>query len=275
MDYSKDFTLLGGCAMPRVGLGCYKVSQEEIYNAVRWAADAGYTHFDTAAFYENEEGVGRAVRECGIARERLFVTTKLWPQRFADADKAIEESLRRLDTGYADAFLLHWPGTDEDLRCRAWEALLKRCEKGDIRVAGVSNFMLPHLKAMRERFSALPAINQIELHPNYQQRELADYCRENGVAVTAWKPINRGEVLSSPALVKAGEAHGKTPAQVALRWQLQHGNIIIPKSSHKGRIEENLKLFDFSLSDEEMAAIDALETGVTDAKDPFTFDGVM
>lgn len=272
MDVTKDFALLGGARMPRVGLGCYKVTQEEIYSAVTWAAQAGYRHFDTAAFYENEEGVGRAVRECGVPREQLFVTTKLWPTAFADADRAIEESLRKLNLGYADAFLLHWPGTDETQRFRAWEALLKRQEKGDIRTLGVSNFMVEHLESMLPRFGA-PAINQIELHPWYQQRKLAALCAKHGIAVTAWRPICRGEILTDPALVTAAERHQKTAAQVALRWQLQHGNLVIPKSSHKERIEENIAIFDFALNDDEMKAIDALECGRHFSNDPFTFEG--
>lgn len=272
MDGMMDFELLGGGKMPRVGLGCYKVTPDEIYNAVVWAAQAGYRHFDTAAFYENEEGVGRAVRECGVQREQLFVTTKLWPTAFPNPDKAIEESLRRLNTGYVDAFLLHWPGTDEHARLSAWEALLRRQQKGDIRTVGVSNFMVEHLESMLKRFDA-PAINQIELHPWYQQRTLTAFCAARSIAVTAWRPICRGEILQDPVLLAAAKHHGKTSAQVALRWQLQHGNIVIPKSAHKERIQENIALFDFTLDNDEMCAIDALECGRHFSNDPFTFNG--
>ena len=273
MTIGMPFTLNNQVVMPSLGLGCYKAHGDEIYQAVRWAIEAGYRMVDTASRYENEEAVGRGVRESGVPREDLFVVSKLWPTRFDKPAAGIDFSLRELNTDYMDLYLLHWPGTDDAARFRAWEALLGAVEQQKIRAIGVSNFQIPHLESLIKEFGVVPAVNQIELHPWYPQRELVQYCREHDIAVTAWGPIFRGHIAEVPLMDELASKYGKSPVQVTLRWHVQHGNIIIPKSSNKARIISNSELFDFELSDEDMRAIDALECGKHFGDDPYTFDG--
>lgn len=265
-------TLNDGIQMPGFGLGCYKAGNDVVYDAVRTAVEAGYRMFDTAAFYGNEAEVGRAVRECGLPREELFVVTKLWPTRFADAERGVEESLRALDT-YADLFLLHWPGTDEVTRNHAWETLLRYREKGLIRSVGVSNFLIPHLEKLIDQSGVVPSVDQVELHPWYAQSELRGWCKGRDIAVTAWGPIFRGHIDEVPLVAELGEKYGKSPVQVTLRWHIQKGNIVIPKSVHADRIRQNAELFDFSLSADDMARMDALDCGKHFGNDPATFAG--
>ncbi len=266
-------TLNNAIEMPGFGLGCFKALGDEIYQAVRWAVDAGYRMVDTATFYDNEKDVGRGVRESGVSREELFVVSKMWPTSYSNPQKGIEFSLKEMDTEYIDLYLLHWPGTDEKARYKAWEALLEYREKGRIRAAGVSNFTVAHLEGLIREFGEAPAVNQVELHPWNQQRDLSVYCREQGMAVTAWGPIFRGHFSEVPLMDELGKKYGKSPVQVTLRWHLQKENVVIPKSSNQGRIAANSQLFDFVLSDEDMAQIDALESGRHFGFDPNTFAG--
>lgn len=274
MQLSPVLHLNDGADMPVVGLGCYKALGDDVYHAIRWAVEAGYRHIDTAMRYENEEDVGRAIRECGVPRESLFLVDKLWPSRFAEPEKNIEQTLRALKADYLDAYLLHWPGADESLRLRAWETMLRYQQKGYIRSVGVSNFMIPHLEQLIAASGVVPAVNQIQLHPWYQQRELCDDCRKKGIAVTAWGPIFRGHLNEVPLMTELAEKYQKTPAQITLRWHLQKGFAVIPKSTKEIRIWENIDLFTFSLAAADMERIDALDCGKgIGGNDPYTYDG--
>lgn len=265
--------LLDGGEIPGFGLGCYKSKGEEGYRAIRHAAQIGYRHFDTAAFYENEKEVGRAIRDCGVSREKLFVTTKIWPLEFGRPQEALDRSLAALDIGYADMVLLHWPGTDRDARLRAWDALLEAREKGRIRHAGVSNFLPHHLEELAEHSGEMPVADQIELHPWHQQRELCGFCAEHKIVATAWGPLFHGHLAEEPLMAELGGKYGKSPAQVTLRWDLQHGYCTIPKSVTPERLLSNTELFDFSISDGDMERIDALDGKGSYSFDPDTFNG--
>lgn len=274
MDIGTAKAIAPGVDMPALGLGVYKVENgQEAYRAVRFALDAGYRLIDTASFYFNEESVGEAIRDSLIPREKLFITTKLWPLEFGDAQKAAAGSLKRLGCGYIDLYLLHWPGLDTKLRLRAWEEVQELKDKGKIRACGVSNFFIRHLEELKEHGGATPANDQVELHPWLQQRGLRDYCAKNGISVTAWGPIFHGHLAEEPLVREIGGKYGKTPAQATLRWHLQKGINVIPKSVHKSRIEENADLFDFSLSEEDMKRIDGLDKGMSFGRDPDVFDG--
>lgn len=266
-------TLRRGRQMPCFGLGVYKAAGEEVGRAICNAVEMGYRMIDTAQNYGNEEGVGAGLRACGAPREELFITTKLWVDQFARAAESVEESLRRLDTEYVDLLLLHWPGTDAPARLRAWDALLELREAGKIRCCGVSNFTIRQLKELREHCGEFPENNQIELHPWNQKRELRAFCDENRISVTAWGPLFHGHLAEEPLMFELAEKYGRSAAQVTLRWHIQHGNIIIPKSARKERIRENTEIFDFAISHEDMARIDALDGKGTFCWDPEKFDG--
>lgn len=263
-----------GVEMPGFGLGLYKAKAgKEVYRAVRFALDAGYRHLDTATFYHNEADVGRAVKESGVPREEVFIATKLWPEDFTRAQEVFEESLRALSGDYIDLYMLHWPGTDEALRYRTWDILLGLREKGLIRAAGVSNFLASQLEDMRRETGALPANNQVELHPWHQQREVREYCAKNGISVTAWGPIFHGHLKEEPLMKEIGDQYGKSAAQATLRWHIQHDIIVIPKSVKEKRIIENADIFDFELSAGDMERIDALDGKLRFSWDPAAFDG--
>jgi len=270
----EDTVLLNnGMKIPQLGFGCFLVDDAEIDPVIHWAADAGYRYFDAATRYENERGVGRALRSCGVPREDLFVVSKIWPSSFDNPVHAIEYSLKELDIEYIDSYYLHWPSSSEDRRYRAWETLLDYCEKGRIKSVGVSNFTEDQLQKLIDKFGVIPVINQVELHPWYQQRELCEYCHSQNIAMTAWGPIFRGHIDEVPLMAELGRKYGKSPVQVTLRWHLQHGNIVIPKSSRKDRIEANAQIYDFELSADDMEKIDLLECGKHFGSDPNTNDG--
>lgn len=274
MRSMQDTVLLNdGSRIPQLGFGCFQVEDGEMDNVVRWAADAGYRYFDTATRYENEKSVGRALRKCGVARDKLYVVSKMWPSCYDDPVRAIEYSLSELDVGYLDAYYLHWPSSSEDRRYRAWETLLDYREKGKIRSVGVSNFTAEQLQKLIDQFGVVPVVNQFELHPWYPQRALSGYCRSHGIAVTAWGPIFRGHINEVPLAAELGEKYRKSPVQIILRWHLQHDNIIIPKSAKQARIADNARLYDFEISEEDMKRIDALECGRHFGSDPNTNDG--
>ena len=268
--------LLGRVSMPVVGLGLYKSSPEhdETYNAVRWALDIGYRHLDTASFYRNEAEVGRALRDSGIARESVFITTKLWMDDFTRCRNALEDSLKRLGTDWVDAFLLHWPGADESARFMAWEEILRMQQEGKIRCPGVSNFLTHHLDELINHFGTVPAINQIELHPWRQQRDNAAYCAGKGIQVVPWGPIFHGHLAEEPLMAEIAEKYSVTPSQATLRWHLQKGYMIIPKSVHRERILENAQLSGFVLSRGDMERIDALDGKGRFARNEDTFMGI-
>ncbi len=267
-DINSVTKLNNGVEMPCFGLGAYKSEPgAETKNSVIWALELGYKLIDTAAFYRNEKDVGDGVREAGKAREDVFITTKIWPTDFNDVGGALDKSLKLLGTGYIDLYLMHWPGTDEALRLKVFEQMLKFAEQGKIRACGVSNFYIDHLESIEKNTGVIPANNQIEAHPWRQRRELREYCAGKGISVTAWGPIFHGHLNEEPLVAEIGKSYGKSAAQVTLRWHLQHGINIIPKSVKKERLRENADIFDFELSSGDMDRIDAL-----DGKGGFAFD---
>jgi len=257
-------TLSNGVRMPWLGLGTWRSADgDEVEAAVRVALEAGYRHVDTAAVYRNETGVGRAIRESGVAREDVFVTTKLWNDAQREGPDAVrrafDESLARLGLDELDLYLVHWPveGCWRD----AWRVLEDLYEEGRCRAIGVSNFLVHHLEALLEDCRIVPMVNQVEFHPWLVQPELLATCRARGIQHEAWSPLMQGRFLELPELAEIGRAHGRTPAQVLLRWNLQKGSVTIPKSVRPERIRENMGIFDFALAHEEVARIDALDRG--------------
>ncbi len=254
-----------GHDIPQLGYGTFKVSTRDAERAVSEALEIGYRHIDTAAIYGNEQQVGAAVARSGIPRSELFITTKLWNDRH-DGDQpraSIEESLDRLGVEWVDLYLVHWPTPARDNYLHAWEQLIELRDATLARSIGVSNFLVPHLRRIVDATGVVPAVDQIELHPRFSQREVSEWAGAHGVAIEAWGPLGQGKYdLSSLEPVRAAaSAHHRSPAQVALRWHLQHGRIVFPKSVRRERLEENFDVFDFQLSDAEMAAIDGLDPG--------------
>ena len=255
-------TLHDGVQIPQLGYGVFRVDPADTERAVSEALEIGYRHIDTAAIYGNEEGVGAALAASGIPRDELFVTTKLWNDMH-DGDLpnvAIEQSLTRLGLDHVDLYLTHWPTPAKDNYVHAWEKIVAIRDRGLTRSAGVSNHMVAHLDRLVAETGVTPTINQIELHPRHQQRDVTRWCAEHGVAVEAWGPLGQGkyDLGSFDAIAAAAETHGKSAVQVVLRWHLQEGRIVFPKSVHAERLRQNFDVFGFELSDAEVAAISAL-----------------
>lgn len=257
----KRMNLNDGTSMPMVGFGCYDLPKERIDMVINDALEVGYRYFDNATRYENERQIGAALKRSGVKRESLYLVSKLWPNAFDIAERGIHYSLTELGVDYLDAYYLHWPGVDADLRLRAWEVILTMQQKGLIKSVGVSNFNVHHLKQLIDAFGVKPVINQIQLHPWYQQSDLVAYCRAQGIAVSAWSPLFRGKALTSPVLTEIAKRSGKTPAQVILLWHLSKGHVVLPKSAHRDRMKENVDIFADVLTMEDIATIDALENG--------------
>jgi diketogulonate reductase-like aldo/keto reductase len=260
MNIDDTITLYSGTAMPRLGLGTWRAADgEEVRNAVRWALEAGYRHIDTAAAYDNEAGVGEAIHDAGVPRSDLFVTTKLWndAQRAGEEREAFNESLERLGMGYIDLYLIHWPIPGKFVQ--SWRVLEELFNEGRCKAIGVSNFLPHHLDELARETDLAPMVNQIELHPRLTASDIEPYCRAREIVVEAWSPVLRGQADAVPELAGIARAHGKTATQVAIRWHLQHGRVVIPKSVHRERIEENANVFDFELSEQEMRTIDGLD----------------
>ncbi|MFF7813255.1 aldo/keto reductase [Streptomyces sp. NPDC007945] len=262
--------LNNGVEIPQLGFGVFQVADEATTAAVTAALDAGYRSVDTAAVYGNEAGVGRALAASGIPREELFVTTKLWnaDQGYDATLRAFDASLAKLGLDYVDLYLIHWPTPARDLYRDSWRALERLAEEGRVRAAGVSNFQPEHLRRLLEDATLTPVVNQIELHPALQQSELRAFHGEHGIATEAWSPLAQGAVLDDPAITAIAAAHGKSPAQVVIRWHLQLGNVVIPKSVTPARIRANLDVFDFVLTDAEMTAIAGLDRGLRTGPHP-------
>ena len=245
--------------MPVIGLGVYKATGEnEVERAICYATKAGYRLIDTASAYGNEDGVGRGVKQCSVSRDELFITTKIWnnAQRLGDIDGAFNRSLERLMTDYVDLYLIHWPVPGCYLQ--TWDKISTFYHEGRARSIGVSNFEIRHLKELESVSDIVPAVNQIEFHPYLYQKELVEYCQSRGIAVQAYAPLARGAYLYDDVMCVLATKYGKTPAQIGLRWILQKGVAIIPKSTQEERIINNAQLFDFEIEEEDMAIIDTL-----------------
>lgn len=272
-----DVTLNNDVPMPQLGFGVFQVPDPETEPAVATAIDLGYRSIDTAWIYGNEEGTGRAVKACGVPRDELFVTTKLWnaDHGYDSTLRAFDASLGRLGLDYVDLYLIHWPVPDRDRYLDTWRAFERLLADGRLRAIGVSNFLPEHLTRLFDEAGVVPAVNQIELHPYLQQAELRAFHAEHGIVTEGWSPLGQGKgLLDDPALAPIAAKHDKTPAQVVLRWQLQLGNVVIPKSVTPTRIAENLDVFGFELDTDDLAAIAALDAGRRFGPDPVTFNYV-
>jgi len=259
--------------IPQLGFGVFQVPPKETEVAVAEALSAGYRHIDTAAAYRNEGGVGQALHASGIDRDELFITTKCWndDQGYEQAKRACRASLERLELSHLDLYLIHWPVPAHDQYVETWKAFVELQSEGLVRSIGVSNFQPEHLERVIAETGVTPAINQVELHPHFQQVGLRREHERLGVLTEAWSPLGQGLELDDPAIVEIAEAHGKTAAQAILRWHLQLGNVVIPKSVTPDRIRENFDVFGFELSAEQMDAIAALDAGTRIGPDPETF----
>lgn len=264
-------TLSNGVKMPWVGLGVFKVTEgEEVIQSVKAAIKSGYISIDTAAIYKNEEGVGQAIKDSGVPREDLFITTKLWnsEQGYESTLNAFETSLNKLGLDYLDLYLIHWPGKDKYKE--TWKAFEKLYKDGRVRAIGVSNFHVHHLEDLISSAEIKPMVNQVEFHPHLTQKELLAYCKNEGIQLEAWSPLKQGQLLSEPVLEDLAHKYNKSVAQVILRWDLQHGVVTIPKSIKEQRIIENADIFDFELSVEDMEKIDGLNQDSRAGSNPDT-----
>ncbi|MDR9396262.1 aldo/keto reductase [Pontimonas sp.] len=261
-----ELTLNSGYRIPQLGLGVFLVPQDEAQRVVTDALEVGYRHIDNAAVYRNEEGVGRALAESGIARDELFITTKLWnTEQGSDAPRpALEESLEKLGLDYVDLYLIHWPAPQRDLYVESWQALEQLRDEGLVRSIGVSNFEPEHLDRLAEHSSVIPAVNQVELHPALQQRELRGVQEPRGILTEAWGPLGQAKYAleEMPGLSEIATKHSKTLPQVILRWHIQEGVIVFPKTTKKERLKENFEVFDFELDASDMAAMKAMDQGM-------------
>jgi 2,5-diketo-D-gluconate reductase A len=262
-----------GVEIPQLGFGVFQVPPDDTQWVVDEALEAGYRHIDTAAAYRNESGVGAAIEASGVGREEVFVTTKLWNSRqgYGTTLEAFETSLEKLGMDYVDLYLIHWPVPSEDRFVETWRAFERIHEEGRARTIGVSNFRVEDLRRLEEESDTRPTVNQVELHPNFAQAELRAWQAEHGIVTEAWSPLAQGALLDDEAIVAIAEAQEKTPAQVILRWHIQLGNVVIPKSVTPERIHQNLEIFDFELNDEEMSSIAGLDRGARIGPDPSTF----
>ncbi|RSD29179.1 aldo/keto reductase [Mesobacillus subterraneus] len=266
-------TLHNGVKMPWFGLGVFKVKEgSEVVESVKAAIKNGYKSIDTAAVYKNEEGVGQAIKEAGVPREELFITTKVWnsDQGYESTLQAFETSIEKLGLDYLDLYLIHWPVAGK--YNETWKALEELYKDGRVRAIGVSNFHVHHLKDLMADAEIKPMVNQVEYHPHLAQTELLEFCKAEGIQMEAWSPLKQGELLSEPTIVEIAETHKKSPAQIILRWDLQNGVVTIPKSIKEHRLIENADIFDFELSAEEMDRLNSLNKNERVGPDPDNFD---
>ncbi|MFJ3407892.1 aldo/keto reductase [Promicromonospora sp. NPDC090134] len=274
MSVVPDVALTNGVSIPQLGFGVFQIPPEETRDAVLTAFEVGYRHIDTAEMYGNERGVGEALRASGLTREEVFVTSKLnnGYHRRDDVLRAADQSLADLGVDQMDMFLIHWPLPTIDVDyVETWKAMIEVYRAGKARAIGVSNFQVPHLQRLLDETDHVPAVNQIEVHPYLTNESVRAFGAQHGIATEAWSPIAQGLVLGDPVLVEIAERVGRTPAQVTLRWHLQRGDIVFPKSVTRSRVEENFALFDFELGDAEMSALGALNRDQRTGPDPDTF----
>jgi len=267
-EVSPSIRLNNGVEMPALGLGVFQVPNNVTYKVVSEALRIGYRHIDTAAYYQNEEGVGRAVRDSGVDREEVFVTTKLWnsDHGFKEALAACDRSLKALGFDHVDLYLIHWPRGDR--RVETWKALERILDEGKARAIGVSNYLVRHLDETIAASSVVPAVDQVEFSPYLYQKDLLGYCRSKGIVLEAFSPLTRGKRLDDPRLVPLAGKYGRTPAQMIIRWVLQKGMVVIPKSVHPERLRENAAVFDFEISPQDEAAMDAFNEDLHTTWDP-------
>ncbi|HPU66623.1 MAG TPA: aldo/keto reductase [Clostridiales bacterium] len=262
-----SFVMHNGVKIPCVGFGTWQIPEgETVINSAKKALEAGYRHIDTAAIYRNEVGVGTAVKESGIPREEIFITSKLWnsDQGYDMTLKAFDATMERLGLEYLDLYLIHWP-IPRDFRDswqtkikESWRAMEKLYKEGRIKAIGVSNFLIHHFEALLEDAEIVPMVNQVEIHPGFNQSELVQYCHSHGVVVEAWSPLGSGKIMADPTLKEVADKYGRTPAQVTLRWLLQRDILPLPRSTNPEHIAENARIFDFELSDEDMGRISSI-----------------
>jgi 2,5-diketo-D-gluconate reductase A len=263
-------TLSDGARIPQLGLGVYKVADDEARTVVATALELGYRHVDTASFYGNEVGVGQALRASDVPRDDVFVTTKVWntEQGFDETLRAFDASLDRLGTDHVELYLIHWPAPTQDKYVDTWRALERIAEEGRARSIGVSNFQVHHLERLLGETSVVPVIDQVEAHPWLQQHELREFCAARGIAVEAWSPLARGRVLDDAVIGRIAAKHGVEPAQAVIRWHLQQGLVVIPKTVNARRLASNLDVFGFELDEDDLAAIAALDSGERSGSHP-------
>lgn len=269
----KYMELINEVKMPAIGIGTYKTgSDEETAHAVKFAIEAGYRHIDAAAFYGNEIGVGKGIKESGVKREDIFLVTKVWndDHGYDKTMEAFNKSLERLQVEYLDLYLIHWP---TKLNSETWRAFEELYESGKVRAIGVCNFKEGHLEELKESAKIMPMVNQMEVHPFNTRKKLREYCKVNNIQMVAWSPISRDRVLTNELLIKLSEKYSKTITQVVLKWHIQNGVVPIPKSSNEGRIKENFEVFDFEIAKEDMELIASLneDKSVTAGPDNTTF----
>ena len=259
-----------GNTIPQLGFGVYKIADDGAADAVEFALETGYRHLDTAAFYENERGVGEGVRRSGLARADVYVTTKVWwtDNGYDSTLRSFDASLDRLGFDYVDLYLIHWPAPKHDLYVDTWRAFEKLRAEGRARSIGVANFHIHHLERLARETATIPALNQIELHPWLQQRDARAYDASRSIVTEAWSPLARGRILDNEPLARIAAKHKVTPAQVVIRWHLQLGTVVIPKSQTPARIRENFDVFGFALDDDDLAVIATLDSGYRTGKDP-------
>ena len=272
-DSVPELRLSSSQTIPQLGFGVFQVPPQDTAEAVREALATGYRHIDTAAMYRNEAGVGDAITTSGLDRPDVFVTTKLWNSDHGrnPAMRAFARSLDQLDFDYIDLYLIHWPVPSRDLYVDTWRALIELQEEGRARSIGVSNFHIAHLERIIEDTGVVPAVNQIELHPGHQQSELRDFHRRHGIVTEAWSPLGQGAALNDPRIGEIADELGRTPAQVVLRWHIELGNVVIPKSVTPARIKENFDVFGFELGAERMRRLEELDAGERIGPNPDEF----
>lgn len=272
-NLSPTVTLNNGQQIPQLGLGVYKLETDIAEGLIHQAIEAGYRRIDTASFYGNEAEVGAGVRTSGLAREELFVTTKIWneDQGYDRTLAAIDESLSRLDIDYIDMLLIHWPKPEQDLYLETWLAFEKALAAGKLRGIGVSNFQPHHLERLLAAGGTIPALNQVELHPGLQQVQVRAFNTKHGIATEAWSPLARGRFDENEQVLSIAQKHGKSPAQVIIRWHIELGNLVIPKTATASRLRENISVFGFKLDSEDLNKIASLDSGLRTGPNPDEF----